>query len=100
MEITLIAGLAILFMTLVIFIYLGIRNNQVYVFSMHIINCSHEEVQRVIYEDIDRAKQLYSRLDEIYNRNSYDEMLYSIRPLKVKYWFTEEEIKTFNLSDL
>lgn len=50
--------------------------------------------------DIDRAKQLYSRLDEIYNRNSYDEMLYSIRPLKVKYWFTEEEIKTFNLSDL
>ena len=100
MEITLIAGLAILFMTLVIFIYLDIRNNQVYVFLKHIINCSHEEVQRVICEDIDRAKQLYRRLDEIYNRNSYDKMLYSIKPLKVKYWFTEEEIKTFNLSDL
>lgn len=77
MEITLIAGLAILFITLVIFIYLDIRNDRVYVFLKHIINCSHEEVQRVIYEDIDRAKQLYSR-----------------------YWFTEEEIKTFNLSDL
>lgn len=100
MEITLIAGLAILFMTLVIFIYLDIRNDRVYVFSKHIIDCSYEEVQRVTCEDIDRAKQLYSRLDEIYNRNSYDEMLYSIKPLKVKYWFTEEEIKTFNLSDL
>ena len=100
MEITLIAGLAILFITLVIFIYLDIRNDRVYVFSKHIINCSHEEVQRVIYEDIDRAKQLYRRLDEIYNRDSYDKMLYSIKPLKVKYWFTEEEIKTFNLSDL
>lgn len=100
MEITLIAGLAILFMTLVIFIYLDIRNNQVCVFSKHIIDCSYKEVQRVTCEDIDRAKQLYRRLDDICNRNSYDKMLYSIKPLKVKYWFTEEEIKTFNLSDL
>ena len=37
MEITLIAGLAILFITLVIFIYLDIRNDRVYVFSKHII---------------------------------------------------------------
>lgn len=81
MEITLIAALAILFITLVIFIYLDIRNDRVYVFSKHIIDCSYEEVQRVICEDIDRAN---SRLDEIYNRNSYDEMLYSIKPLKVK----------------
>lgn len=100
MEISSIASLAILFMALVIAVYLDIRDDRVYAFSKHIIDCSHDEIQRVLYEDKDRGKQLLEQFKKIYDNNTYDRMLYSIKPLKVKYWFTEEEIKTFNLTDL
>lgn len=100
MEISLIAVFVILFMALVIAVYLNIRNDRVYAFSKHIIACSHDEIQRVLYEDKDRGKQLLEQFKKIYNQNTYERMLYSIKPLKVKYWFTEEEIKTFNLTDL
>lgn len=100
MEILLIASLAILFMALVIAVYLDIRNDRVCAFLKNIIDCSHDEIQRVLYEDIDRGKQLLKQIKKIYNQNTYERMLYSIKPLKVKYWFTEEEIKTFNLTDL
>ncbi len=100
MEISLIAVFVILFMAIVIAVYLDIRNDRVYAFSKHIIACSHDEIQRVLYEDIDRGKQLLEQFNKIDDRNTYDRMLYSIKPLKVKYWFTEEEIKTFNLTDL
>lgn len=100
MEILSIALLAMIFMTLVIAVYLDIRNDRVYAFSNHIIACSYDEIQRVIYEDLDRGKQLLEQFNKIYERNSYNRMLFSIKPLKVKYWFTEEEIKTFNLTDL
>lgn len=100
MEILLISIFIILFMALVIAVYLDIRNDRVYAFLKHIIDCSHDEIQRVLYEDIDRGKQLLEQFNKIYERNSYNRMLFSIKPLKVKYWFTEEEIKTFNLTDL
>ena len=100
MEISSIALLAILFMAIVIAVYLDMRDDRVYAFSKHIIDCSHDEIQRVLYEDIDRGKQLLEQFKKIYDQNTYDRMLYSIKPLKVKYWFTEEEIRTFNLTDL
>ena len=100
MEIPSIAVLAMLFMTLVIAVYIGKRNDKVYTFSIHIIDCSHDEIQRVIHEDIDRGKQLIEQIEKMYKRNSYERMLFSIKPLKIKYWFTEEEIRTFNLTDL
>ena len=100
MEISSIASLAILFMAIVIAVYLDLRDDRVFAFSKHIIDCSHDEIQRVLYEDKDRGKQLLEQFKKIYDQNTYDRMLYSIKPLKVKYWFTEEEIKTFNLTDL
>lgn len=30
------------------------------------------------------------------DKHSYDRMLYSLKPLKLKYWFTDEEIKEIN----
>jgi hypothetical protein len=34
-----------------------------------------------------------NKLELILDKYPYDEMLYSFKPLKLKYWFTDEEIK-------
>lgn len=35
---------------------------------------------------------LYVKFRDLSNKHSYNDMIYSIKPLKLKYWFTEEEI--------
>lgn len=63
------------------------RNNKVLDFRLKIINLEYQRSLEAIKQG------LYFKHKDLYNKYSYNKMLYSIKPLKLKYWFTEEEIK-------
>ena len=99
--IILIASLSILFI---------IRNAKVCQFRIYILNMSYNHLNDY-YENIDwdsidwensyklheEASSLYQRINAKYE---YDEMLYSIKPLKLDKWFTEEEINFIEFGTL
>ena len=70
-------------------IYILHRNDKVFEFRQKIIYLSSEESTRRI-ADRDDLLAVY----DILNQYSYDQMLYSFKPLKLESWFTEEEVKT------
>lgn len=46
-----------------------------------------------IQQDVNVVKNAYNWF---YNKHNCKKLLYSIKPLKLNYWFTEEEIKEIN----
>lgn len=73
-------------------IYFLIRNYKVFKFRMYIANLIYSRACDKIndgtsYED---ASCLWNMLQDI----SYDEMLFSFKPLKMECWFTDEELKS------
>ena len=69
---------------IVFLLYLLYRNNKVYRFRNDILD-------HMYYSDIDWDKWLKAR--NIYTKYSYDDMVFSFKPIKLESWFTEEEIK-------
>lgn len=78
-------------------LYILIRNEKVFVFRPYILGRAYDELLRILHEDIDKCKSMHKEWDKIYDRHSYNKMLFSFKPLKSEQWFTEEEIKKFNL---
>lgn len=66
--------------------YLSIRDVQIYRFRMLINRMCSEYAYRHIDED---WKSVW---DKFYYKYSYMQMFFSFRPLKLEYWYTEEEI--------
>jgi hypothetical protein len=60
------------------FTYTGVRNEFVYRFRMEVINMCDNDVALTIFVD----------------GPGYKTMLFSLKPLKLKYWYTPEQIKT------
>lgn len=60
-------------------IYMLNRNDKVYAFRSKII------------DDVPLGHWWKAR--EIFNKYTYEDMLYSIKPLKLESWYTEDEIK-------
>ena len=85
-----------IFLTMLIIAFLGcvyilIRNNKVCKFRNYIANLIYSKGCDMMnngasYQDV-------SPLWDILTNISYDKMLYSFKPLKMEYWFTEEELK-------
>ena len=82
-------------------IYFLIRNNKVLVFKTSVLHCSYNVLDHFL-KSLKNDKELSNRYDEyknlqdiVYKINSisYEKMLFSIKPLKLKYWFTESEIR-------
>lgn len=65
------------------------RNNKVADFRTYILDLISQTASRRIYAGRTDWKETYNLLDKY----SYKNMLYSFRPLKLKKWFTEEEIE-------
>lgn len=66
------------------------RNDRTLAFREELINMASESASKAIYEHkFGEWKKPYDVLD----KHSYESMLYSLKPLKLKYWFTEQEIK-------
>lgn len=78
-------------------LYILIRNEKVFVFRTYILDRAYDELLRISHEDIDKYESMHKEWDKIYDRHSYNKMLSSFKPLKSEHWFTEEEIKKFNL---
>ena len=87
-------------------IYLLWRNNKVYNFRIKIIDDCHNVLNNFLdslkddeelYERYEEYKYLETKKDEILSKHSYESMLFSLKPLKLERWYTEEEIKFMNL---
>lgn len=50
-----------------------------------------DEINNKLYS-VDNVEEDIEKLNKIYNKYKIDDLLYSFKPLKLKYWFTEEEI--------
>ena len=96
------------FISLVLFIFLSIllvfsvyfliRNDNVLYFRLNYVRNAYNYLRKTLYcctneEDLDEYYKLRDRVNNAIDRYSYDKMLYSFKPLKLEYWFTEEEIK-------
>lgn len=73
--------------------YLLKRNEEVHCFLMKLISMAHDyNVRRINEKDLN-YKCAYNWFCSKYN---YEELLYSVKPLKLRYWFTEEELQEIN----
>lgn len=86
MNIILSIILVIILSGLFIGIYLLFRNNKVYKFRTRIIDL---ETDKYLAE-----KSYEKNPYELHDRYTYDEMLYSFKPLKLEDWFTKEEVES------
>lgn len=63
------------------------RNDKVYKFRYEILDLESERHSEAIRQGL-----FFKRLN-LLDKYSYDDMLYSFKPLKLENWFTEEEIE-------
>ena len=73
-------------------LYLLVRNYMVYNFEVMLIDLSHEWNIRHIEEFSvsDNAFRWFS------DKYTYNQLLFSFKPLKLEAWFTEEELDKIN----
>lgn len=74
-------------------VYIMLRNNRVYSFCMELSRMSYDYNKR----RIDEGK--YDETDAFEwfaDKHPYFEFVFSFKPLKLKNWFTEEEITKIN----
>ena len=79
----------ILVVLLLICVYLLIRNDKVLSFFKYIINISYQYNIRKIESGNFNYKDAYEWFAEKWK---YNDFLFSLKPLKLKYWFTKEEL--------
>ena len=72
--------------------YIMIRNIRVYTFRMSVLADIDSEATKRNEQNAITSKEI-SQMYGILGAVSYNKMLFSFKPLKVEYWFTEEEIK-------
>lgn len=74
---------------------------------IHLVGDFREELLRVIMEvnrrqwrclqyDYDKYESDFITLNRAFGRKSFERMLFSIKPLKTRYWYTKEESDLFN----
>ena len=82
--------------------YYALRNDEVYEFRKKVIDKVYDKInkKRLSYKDDEEFTAHYreyieyrNRLKQIQQRYTYDEMLYSLKPLKMGEWFTPEELE-------
>ena len=95
----------ILFIVLILIVlcfYILYRNNKVYYFCISLGNILYDELERILntYKDDDEFHEdeinysyIKGKVEILLNKHSYDKYLFSFKPLKLKNWFTEEELE-------
>lgn len=73
-------------------LYLLYRTDNVCKFRRYVIELCFKAQVRSVNNGIFNLEQY----DSIYYKHSYNDMLYSFKPLKLEYWFTKEEIELLN----
>lgn len=72
-----------------------IRNIKVYKFRRYIAGLIYLKSLNMLNNNIPMEE--IDHLWDIINNVSYNEMLYSFKPLKLEYWFTKEEIEKITI---
>lgn len=96
MEIVLSIILFICVIALIFSIYISTRNFKVRSFRLLLIEMSYGYELRRLRESGKRSGDEEDAFDWFLNKYSYEEQLFSLKPLKLKYWYTEEELKEIN----
>lgn len=65
------------------------RNDKVGQFRLKLIDMAHMATRKAIHSGMDDIGRAY----ELCDKYSYEDMLYSLKPLTLEAWYTEEEIK-------
>ena len=102
MEITILVLATVCIVGLAICFYFETRNNEVYEFRLKVIDKVYDKINKKIFSykgdeeftaHYDEYKEYRNKLKKIQQRYTYDEMLYSLKPLKMEKWFTPEELE-------
>lgn len=56
---------------------------------MRLIDMAYTATQKAIWSGEDDSEKVY----RLYDKYSFDDMLYSFKPLTLEAWYSEEEIK-------
>jgi hypothetical protein len=95
-----------LIVILVAAIYYFWRNKNVHNFRIEVINKCYDVLisfldslkdDKELNERYEQLERLKMKKDEILSKHSYYSMLFSLKPLKLEHWYTEEEIEFMNL---
>ena len=86
--------LAFIIILLVFLLYFIIRNDNVLRFRLNICQLCSEYEQRKIENGTFNPDNL--SFNWFLDKYSYGRMVLSFRPLKLEYWYTDEEIKEIN----
>lgn len=81
--------ISIIIITFILLIYLLIRNERVYKFKMILYNLSKQYNLRSINKSGYIINNAYKWF---YNKWHYLTILFSFKPLKLRYWYTEDEL--------
>jgi hypothetical protein len=78
------------------------RNNKVYHFNVILGDFLFGEMKRILntykddnefHEDENNYNYIKEKVQLLLDKHSYNEYLYSFKPLKLEKWFTEEELE-------
>lgn len=72
------------------------RNDKVRDFQIAMLGIISDTAKKRILMDCDDCFAPY----DLFNKYSYDDMVYSFKPLTLEAWYTEEEIKVIKGEDL
>lgn len=72
------------------------RNDKVRDFQIAMLGIINDTVKKRILMDCDDCFAPY----DLFNKYSYDDMVYSFKPLTLEAWYTEEEIKVIKGEDI
>ena len=71
------------------------RNNEVYCFSISLSNFLFDELIRIsnTYKDENNYNYISEKVYSLLDKHSYNEYLYSFKPLKLEKWFSKEDLE-------
>ena len=94
--------LLIVLILIVFWFYIFYRNNKVYYFSISLSHFLFDELNRILNtyknddefsKDEDNLRIISEKIQFLLDKYSYNKYLFSFKPLKLKKWFTEEELE-------
>lgn len=96
MEIVLSIILFICVIALIFSIYISTRNFKVRSFRLLLIEMSYGYELHRLRESGKRSGDEEDAFDWFLNKYSYEDMLFSCKPLRLEKWYTEEELTEIN----
>ena len=98
MDLVLMILLCLCILSLFLSMHMLRRNEKVREFCLSLVDMAYDYEMRRLreYAEIGVGREEKNAFDWFANKRSYEDYLYSFKPLELESWFTEEEIKEIN----